>query len=50
MGLSSLPDLVQCPAKPNPRRDSEGRGNQFVGANHDVRVVGRELFQRQPVS
>ena len=50
LGLRSPPDLVQCPAKPNPRRDSGGRGNQFVGANRDLSVAGRRLFQRQPVS
>ena len=48
--LRSPRDLVQCPAKPNPRRDSGGRGNQFVGANRDLSVAGRRLFQRQPVS
>src|SRR5829696_891573 len=44
--LQTLRHLVQCPAKPNPRGESEGRGNQSVGANHDVRVVERKLFQR----
>jgi hypothetical protein len=48
--LRSPQDVVQCPAKPNLRRDSGGRGNQFVGANRDLSIAERRLFQRQPVS
>ena len=40
--------LVQCPAKPNPRGESGERGNQSVGANHDVASWGAGSFSASP--